>query len=285
MIAVSGRAGENVITAVSATFILRVKNPCIDPEFVSISQKELPIGEVYVLHNFKAQGGYTFTHAPFELVTNPIAHNLCGKLAYTAKFESEPIDAMTKPPMSYDTNTLSFVIYSEDLSLLGTRVITVAAHLEAYPLTKTAKPDVATTIEIVDPCLDPFSLISTAQTNPDPYVYKSQERPAVHLKFAQFTVNPDASVCPITYSCTVISGPRSDICQITDNETISTFDTASGNYSFISLDMINFPPGDYIFEITGRVGAKTATATFTMTIVDPCLTTALTINKPKSFNV
>ena len=189
--------------------------------------------------------------------------------------------------MSYDTNTRSFVIYSEDFSLLGTHVITVAAHLETYPLTKTAQPDAATTIDIVDPCLDPFDLISSKQTNPDPYFYKSQERPAVQVKFAQFTVNPDASVCPITYSC-IVKGPRSDICQITDNETISTFDTASGDYYFISQDMINYPPGDYIFEITGRVGAKvagakTVTATFTMTIVDPCLTTALTINKPKSF--
>ena len=74
-----------VITTVSATFALRVNNPCIDPKFVSISQKKLPIDEVYILHAFKAEGGYTFTHEPFEVVTTPIVHDLCGKLAYTAK--------------------------------------------------------------------------------------------------------------------------------------------------------------------------------------------------------
>ena len=47
--------------------------------------------------------------------------------------------------------------------------------------------------------------------------------------------------------------------------------------------MANYPPGAYIFTITGTVGAKSVTATFVMTLVDPCPTTALAINNPPDF--
>ena len=47
--------------------------------------------------------------------------------------------------------------------------------------------------------------------------------------------------------------------------------------------MVNYKPGEYIFEITGTVGTKTASATFTMTLVDPCKTTKLSINEPDPF--
>ena len=91
---------------------------------------------------------------------------MCGGLTYTATFEGVAIDPITKPPMSYDTLSKRFSIYSEDFSLLGDRTITVRAFLTEYPVTETAFPNQSTTIEIIDPCLDPFSLTPTAQTNP-----------------------------------------------------------------------------------------------------------------------
>ena len=96
---------------------------------------------------------------------------------------------------------------------------------------------------------------------------------------AQFVVDPDASVCPITYSCAVI-GPRNDICSILG---VANFDPATGNYDFTTFDMATYPAGDYTFTITGTVGAKSVSETFVMTLVDPCPTTALTINNPASF--
>ena len=98
----------------------------------------------------------------------------------------------------------------------------------------------------------------------------------------QFIVDPDATVCPIAYSCEV-AGPRTDMCSITDGDTVATFDPITGDYTFTSYDMANYPPGSYTFTITGQVGAKFVTATFVMTLVDPCPTTALTINKPPDF--
>ena len=111
------------------------------------------------MHDFKAVGGYTFEHTAFDIVTTPITHTLCGGLTYTATFESTTIDTTTKPPMAYDTATRTFTIYSEDFDLLGMRSIAVEAYLTGYAITTTAAP-VTTTIEIINPCLDPFSLIA-----------------------------------------------------------------------------------------------------------------------------
>ncbi len=95
-------------------------------------------------------------------------------------------------------------------------------------------------------------------------------------------VDPTASVCPITYSCSV-SGPRTDICSISDGATVASFDSVTGNYEFKSIDMANYPAGAYVFTITGTVGAKSVMETFVMTLVDPCPTTTLTIIQPDSF--
>lgn len=95
-------------------------------------------------------------------------------------------------------------------------------------------------------------------------------------------MDPDASVCPITYSCAV-AGPRTDICSIVDGATVANFDPVTGNYDFTSIDMANYPAGSYTFTITGTVGAKAVSETFVMTLVDPCPTTTLTIIEPDPF--
>ena len=64
---------------------------------------------------------------------------------------------------------------------------------------------------------------------------------------------------------------------------MATFDPQTGDYTFTSYDMANYPPGDYTFTITGTVGAKSVTASFVMKLVDPCPNVALTINKPAIF--
>ena len=233
----------------------------------------LPSGKKYALHDYKSAGGYTFVHNAFDLVTSPITHSLCGSsLAYTAIFNNVVIDTSTKPPMAYDSATRTFDIYSEDFDLLGTRTIKVAAYLTSYPVIKTSTPDAETTIEITDPCLDPFTLTSSAQTDPDPYIYKSTVRTSVLFTLSQFVVDPIASICPITYSCAV-AGSRTDICSITESDTAATFDSTTGDYTFTSIDMANYLPGDYVFTITGTVGAKSVTSEWTMTLVDPCPTT------------
>ena len=223
-------------------------------------------------------------HDPFAIVTSPIIHSMCGSLTYAATFNGSVISSTTKASkgMAYDTSSLTFDIYSENFALLGDRTFTVAAYLTNYPVTTSPKPDASQTIKITNPCLDPFSLTSTAQTSPADYYYSSASYSKVQVTLAQYVVDPAASVCPISYSCSV-SGPRTDICSISGGATVANFDTVTGNYEFKSIDMANYPAGAYTFTITGTVGAKSVIETFVMTLVDPCPTTTLSIKEPNPF--
>ena len=80
------------------------------------------------------------------------------------------------------------------------------------------------------------------------------------------------------------AGDRTDLCARNDGSTHGVFDPIRGNYEFYSTDMANYLPGSYTFEITGTVGTKSTTATFVMTLVDPCPTTELIITQPDPFS-
>ena len=83
----------------------------------------------------------------------------------------------------------------------------------------------------------------------------------------------------------MIDGPAGvpDLCALTNGDSHGVFDPITGNYEFYSIDMATYLPGQYTFEIIGKVGDKSDTATFVMTLVDPCLTTQLTIIDPDPF--
>ena len=76
----------------------------------------------------------------------------------------------------------------------------------------------------------------------------------------------------------MVSGDRLDLCQISNGSTVGAFESSTGHYDFKSTDIENFKPGSYTFEITGTIGDLSDSATFTMTLVDPCPTTILSIN-------
>ena len=122
--------------------------------------------------------------------------------------------------------------------------------------------------------------MATAQLDPPDYFYTGQSL-SLTFELAAFAVEPP--VCVFQYSCQVISGDRLDLCQISDGLTQGIFDTISGNYEFYSADMVNYKPGEYVFEITGTIGTKSASATFVMTLVDPCFTTQIDILEPDPF--
>ena len=120
-------------------------------------------------------------HDPFTIVTSPITHSMCGGLTYTATFNGSSITTTTKLSngMAYNTSSLTFDTYSENFALLGDRTFTVAAYLTNYPVACSSKPDASQTIKIINPCLNPFSLTATAQTNPPDYYYSSTTYPKV----------------------------------------------------------------------------------------------------------
>ena len=82
------------------------------------------------------------------------------------------------------------------------------------------------------------------------------------------TSNP---VCPITYSC---SGPVlgiGDICTFSSTNTLSTFNTETGEFSFTSTDTTMFGTQDITLTISASVGASTIERTVTLELTDPCI--------------
>lgn len=83
------------------------------------------------------------------------------------------------------------------------------------------------------------------------------------------------SVCSteLVFSCANTNGPTgfNDLCAA------GNFDTSSGNFSFETIDKATYPPGIYTFVITGTVGSGSDSVTISVTIIDPCLTTQLSL--------
>ena len=103
------------------------------------------------------------------------------------------------------------------------------------------------------------------------------------FKFALRPFIADPAVCGFQYSCRIIAGARSDLCNIQNSMTSALFDPATGHYQFESRDLVGVQPGDYTFEITGTVGTKSDYITFVLTLVDPCPSIELQINEPDPF--
>ena len=69
------------------------KNPCIDPEFLTITHRPLPSGLVYTLFSEPNHDGYSFTHDPFTVTAKyPSIETICGPIEYTATFEGKAIE-------------------------------------------------------------------------------------------------------------------------------------------------------------------------------------------------
>ena len=93
-----------------------------------------------------------------------------------------------------------------------------------------------------------------------------------------FSVDPPA--CEIVYSCSMISGPRMDLCDLQDEHTTSSFDVLSSKFSFESTSVTDLPAGSYVFEISATVGLKSAALQFKMILQDPCPTSLELLSNP-----
>jgi len=68
----------------------------------------------------------------------------------------------------------------------------------------------------------------------------------------------------------MVGGARLDLCDIIDGGTEGDFAPLDGAYTFKSIDKANYPPGDYVFRITGTSGQNSDFTDVTMTLIDPC---------------
>ena len=108
------------------------------------------------------------------------------------------------------------------------------------------------------------------QTNPADYMYSG----TANFVMNPFTASP--AECSVTYSCEMTSGPASyDLCNYTGGTTTTSFDAASGDFSFTSKDFATFGIQTLTFEITGTSGTTTASTSFSLNLIDPCATVQL----------
>lgn len=110
------------------------------------------------------------------------------------------------------------------------------------------------------------------QVAPPDYYY-TDNLPELVFTTDLFTVEP--TVCTVTYSCQILTGPRLDLCNVSAGATTGFFDTVNGSFTFNSIDMVGFEPGTYQMEVTGTSGLKSDKFTIDIVLVDPCFTVDL----------
>ena len=108
------------------------------------------------------------------LFDSGVAPSLCGSVGYRAYVNDDEIDGSSLD-FSYDMEARTFEIYSEKTSLIGAQEIEVQAFLINYPAVQSLFE--MATIEIIDPCLDPFSLsfASSSSQNSNQYFYTGDD--------------------------------------------------------------------------------------------------------------
>lgn len=109
-----------------------------------------------------------------------------------------------------------------------------------------------TTIEIIDPCIEPTSFGANPTNNPPTYLYTGDDEPLTWT-LNPWTVEPAGCMSLLNFECANIEGPDgfNNLC---DED--GAFDQTNGNFYFTSQDIINYPPGVYPVVITGRLGSE-----------------------------
>ena len=62
------------------------------------------------------------------------------------------------------------------------------------------------------------------------------------------------------------------MCTVVDLTSAGLFNAVTGGYEFYTVDKVSFPIGVYTFTITGTSDVLSDSETFTLTLVDLCLT-------------
>ena len=173
-----------------AHFDLTFRNPCVDPDFVSVKKINLPDLD-YTINS----GSVTYDpHALFVIETTPIDHDFCGLLTIVPTYEGAPLLDQSGP-LTYDPASRSFTYESNEESLISEiHSYGLTAQLASYPST----PVVTSTaqIEFNNPCLDPFSFSAEDQTDPSSDKYSGSP---INFELTQFSIDPPR--CKIDYEC------------------------------------------------------------------------------------
>ena len=203
-----------------------------------------------------------FTFDPedeFTVVTTPlVGHTLCGDLSFVAKYDNALMDG---DPMSYNEVTREFTASSSDGTLIGLidQPYSVEVEFVTYPLSTystVATASAASTIDFINPCLDPFTFTTTTQTKPTPESDNFSGQEFV-FTLTEFELTPER--CEVTYRCTEVKlqgdGASSISCSDLTFDGIFDGQETDGKLTFSadSQDYIDniYLPGVYEVTITG----------------------------------
>ena len=159
------------------------------------------------------------------------------------------------------------------MDLVGTHTVSVKAYLSDYPDGLSAT--FSFKINFLSPCaqVSKVVLMPTSQDNPPNYSYTGSSPPAI------FTLNPfdvDPAICTLTYSCEMMTNAGFDLCED------GTFSATTGNLIIATDSIVDYPPGDYEFKITGAVEeapSVNADVSFSIKFVNPCDSTVLSLDQ------
>ena len=129
--------------------------------------------------------------------------------------------AIDNSAFSYDKSMNVFTINTQNTQLAG-----------EYPMKLVNDGMTQSEFSVIlnDYCETP-TVTSTEQVNPDDYHFSG----AVTFELNKFQVTPVE--CFIVYTCLMVEGPvEYDLCNFTDEKTISSFNPGSGEYYFTSDD-------------------------------------------------
>ena len=202
----------------------------------------------------------------------------CGSISvdfFNEEDYSSPIDAdLFNDFRDSDSNSYNiFSVSADDVAKVGVYPISYRVYYQNYPENFEDKINAAT-IVVTDPCSEPFGITATSQMFVEPYLFTG-DSPSLDFLMNPFETDPPS--CPVTYSCEMMLGASFDLCQVIDEDTVGSFDTATGNYQLKSTDIENFAEGHYELEITGALGPLTDSITIEIELVNPCPTATITL--------
>ena len=111
-----------------------------------------------------------------------------------------------------------------------------------------------------------------------PYAYTGE---VIQFRMNPFEVIPP-NLCGVSHYCELTSRPDmaidADLCDYESVDSLMKFDPTSGDYSFQTKDKFFFPPGAYIFKISGSTGKRFASIELVVTLADPCYTEKIVLS-------
>jgi hypothetical protein len=168
-------------------------------------------------------------------------------------------------------------VNKDDFGFVGTHEVLIQVFFRY--MKKWQLIDIAFDLIIPNPCDEPTCVADEEENCGNPGkaetvkdYYYTGDSPSLTLWSKKYL---DPQQCKIyrEFTCEVLSGPRSDICEIlagSEGDTEASLDQTSGKFTLSATDVSSVPPGKYVIAISQKVGSKSFTTEYTVHLKNPC---------------